>query len=140
MEHYKELDDGTVQAIFKDGTTATGCALVGADGAFSHVRRQLLPHYSLKDSEARVIWGKADLTPEFLSALTEEARHGLGVITESHLKCLFEAMRFDHSHPELTPSNYFYWLLYPRKEALFGLTDAEYLHLSRDEAADLAKK
>lgn len=39
--HYKEDDNG-VTAYFKDGTSATGAMLVGADGAGSPVRQQLL--------------------------------------------------------------------------------------------------
>ena len=39
--HYAEDDDG-VTAFFSDGTTARGSILVGADGAHSHVRKQLL--------------------------------------------------------------------------------------------------
>lgn len=39
--HYTEDDDG-VTAHLADGTTARGSILVGADGAHSHVRKQLL--------------------------------------------------------------------------------------------------
>lgn len=143
LVHYELSQDGTVIATFKDGSTVEGLALIGSDGCWSHTRRQLLPHYSLKDSEARVIWGKADLTDDFVAALPSLARHGLGIFSTPKLKVLFESMRFDHSHShvdeKLIPKDYFYYLCYPRKEAL-GLDDAQFLHLSNDEAGELAKQ
>ena len=85
---YEVLPDGTVKAEFSDGTTLEGCALVGADGCWSRTRRHLIPDYSLKDSEARVIWGKADLTSDFVAALPEQARSGMGFFSTPQLKVL----------------------------------------------------
>ena len=144
LVHYERLQDGSVKATFKDGTTIEGSALIGSDGCWSYTRRQLLPEYSLKDSEARVIWGKANLTDDFVAALPPLARHGLGVFSTPNLKVMYETMRFDHSFPhvdeQLVPQDYFYYLCYPRKDALFGLKDEQFLHLSNDEAGDLAKR
>jgi len=142
--HYDILQDGSVRASFKDGTTIEGSALIGSDGCWSHTRRTLLPDYSLKDSEARVIWGKAELTEDFVAALPPLARNGLGLFVTPDLKVLFESMRFDHSSThadeKLMPKDYFYYLCYPRKDALDGLSDEQFLHLSNDEAGDLAKR
>ena len=144
LVHYDLLEDDTVRAAFKDGTTVEGSALIGSDGCWSHTRRQLLPKYSLKDSEARVIWGKAELTDEFVAALPPLARDGLGLFVTPDLKVLFESMRFDrssaHADVKLMPKDYFYYLCYPRKDALNGLNDEQFLYLSNDEAGNLAKR
>ena len=44
FERYEIGADGLVTAHFSDGTSATADVLIGADGANSRVRRQLLPH------------------------------------------------------------------------------------------------
>ncbi|MBU3066916.1 FAD-dependent monooxygenase [Nocardia sp. NEAU-G5] len=61
---YRRLDDGRVEAQFADGTTAVGDVLVGADGATSRVRAQLLPHAERVDTGIACIAGKYMLTPE----------------------------------------------------------------------------
>jgi len=140
---YERLENGNVKATFKDGTVVEGMALIGADGCWSHVRRTLLPKYILKDSEARVIWGKAELTDDFVAQLPPLARNGLGIFTTPELKVLFEAMRFDrsnaHADEKIMPKDYFYYLAYPRKESL-PMDDAEFLALTNDQAGVLAKK
>lgn len=49
LDRYEELPDGRVRAHFADGTTDDADVLVGADGAGSTVRRQLLPHVGIHD-------------------------------------------------------------------------------------------
>lgn len=64
FDRYEQSDDGTVTAFFADGTSATGDVLVGADGARSRVRAQLLPHVRRIDTGGVGVGGKLPLTAE----------------------------------------------------------------------------
>jgi 2-polyprenyl-6-methoxyphenol hydroxylase-like FAD-dependent oxidoreductase len=60
LDRYEELADGRVRAHFADGTTTDADVLVGADGAGSTVRRQLLPHIGIHDLP---VYGAIGRTP-----------------------------------------------------------------------------
>jgi 2-polyprenyl-6-methoxyphenol hydroxylase-like FAD-dependent oxidoreductase len=62
FDRYEILADGRVRAHFADGTTAEADLLVGADGANSRVRGQLLPHARRLDTGVLAIAGKHPLT------------------------------------------------------------------------------
>jgi len=51
-----------VRARFEDGSSATGTLLVGADGASSRVRQQLLPHARRVETGIEIVTGKFALT------------------------------------------------------------------------------
>jgi 2-polyprenyl-6-methoxyphenol hydroxylase-like FAD-dependent oxidoreductase len=56
--HYETTADGRVTAHFADGSTATADVLIGADGANSRVRRQLLPYAQRMGTGIVAIAGK----------------------------------------------------------------------------------
>jgi 2-polyprenyl-6-methoxyphenol hydroxylase-like FAD-dependent oxidoreductase len=58
---YEALPGGRVRAHFADGRTADGDVLVGADGAGSAVRAQLLPRARLIDTGVRCVYGRTPL-------------------------------------------------------------------------------
>jgi 2-polyprenyl-6-methoxyphenol hydroxylase-like FAD-dependent oxidoreductase len=62
FERYEVGADGRVTAYFADGTSATADLMVGADGANSRVRAQLLPHARRDDTGVVAIAGKYRLT------------------------------------------------------------------------------
>ncbi|HEV2779600.1 MAG TPA: NAD(P)/FAD-dependent oxidoreductase [Actinophytocola sp.] len=75
FERYERNPDGTVTCLFADGTTATADLVVGADGANSRLRKQLLPHAGRVDTGIRNIAGKlplTDATRAWLPALLQQ--------------------------------------------------------------------
>ncbi len=58
---FENAPTGAVTARFEDGSTATGDVLVGADGAGSHVRAQLLPDAKRVQTGIMIISGKFEL-------------------------------------------------------------------------------
>lgn len=93
FERYEAQPDGTVVAHFSDGSTVRANLLVGADGAGSAVRRQLLPDLKSIDTGARRLAGKITLdeaTRQDISPLLTEfntnirPREGRGLMITSH--------------------------------------------------------
>ncbi|KAK5124214.1 hypothetical protein LTR85_001917 [Meristemomyces frigidus] len=115
-EHYEQDGEAGITVTFTDGDTIEGSLLVGADGTWSPVRRQLIPKYQLSDTEARPIYGKTPMTDTLSAALSPSVMSSLTLLRSPKLSCLLEDMRFDHSQPE-TPPDYVYWVLFLRGDA-----------------------
>jgi 2-polyprenyl-6-methoxyphenol hydroxylase-like FAD-dependent oxidoreductase len=60
---YEVLESGRVRVRFAEGGSDEGDLVVGADGVGSAVRRQLLPHATVRDLGVRCLYGRMPLTP-----------------------------------------------------------------------------
>lgn len=104
--HFSTNEDGTVTAFFKDGTTAVGDVLVGADGTGSPVRRQYLPHAVLKDSGLYGITAKVDLNEETKALLPPKALRGVTMVNGPQGEsCIIHVMEFPWDHSGQLKSN-----------------------------------
>ncbi|MGP3919500.1 hypothetical protein [Nonomuraea sp. 10N515B] len=70
-QRYERLDDGWVRAHFGGGQSVDGDLLVGAEGARSRVRAQLLPE-AVVDELNWVLYGRTWITPELLADTPSE--------------------------------------------------------------------
>jgi len=80
FNRYCQLPDGTVTAHFADGSSATGDVLVGADGAYSAVRRQYRPGTDPVPTGAYGIGWTVPLDGAAGSPVPERLRAGLNMI------------------------------------------------------------
>ncbi|KAA8643960.1 hypothetical protein EYZ11_006370 [Aspergillus tanneri] len=97
--HYRVNPDGTVTAFFKDGTSAVGNLLVGADGSNSPVRRQYLPHAVLKNSGIYGAAMKVPLTEETRQLLMPQVLRGVTMVNAPHGdNCIIHVMEFPWDH------------------------------------------
>jgi 2-polyprenyl-6-methoxyphenol hydroxylase-like FAD-dependent oxidoreductase len=76
FESFMDGPGGTVIARFADGTAADGDLLVGADGANSHVRAQLLPDAKRIDTGIAGVAGKVPLNDASRAAIPEPILRG----------------------------------------------------------------
>jgi 2-polyprenyl-6-methoxyphenol hydroxylase-like FAD-dependent oxidoreductase len=95
FRRYEQNDDGTVTAFFEDGTTATGDLLIAADGSNSRVRRQYLPHSTVKEAGVIAVTCKVPITDESRTLLPKEVSQGIGmVMAPKGYTCILHTMEF----------------------------------------------
>ena len=84
FEFFEDGPDGTVVAHFADGSSARGDVLIGADGAGSRLRSQLLPHARRVETGIIAVGGKVALTPTSRSSVPAAILRGPTPILGPH--------------------------------------------------------
>ncbi|KAF4497398.1 salicylate 1-monooxygenase (flavo monooxygenase) [Fusarium agapanthi] len=134
FESYRVTSDG-VEVTFTDGTKESGAILVGADGTRSHIRRQLMPNYTVLDTECGAIYGKTFTKPETRVSMANKFFGGIWLAGDSSkpgLKLFTDTIEFpqnlslDERTKYRVSDDYVYWVLCMSKN-LLGLA-AEDLH------------
>lgn len=163
FSRYALNPDGTVTAFFEDGTSVIADLLVGADGANSRVRGQLLPHARIIDTGARRFAGKITLEEARRVGLAEKFfTHHVSIKSHAGPRIGFsvhkvdpEAFRQygligaeDPTHADIAgfhfnnTTSYIWWnTAFPKDtiapdEALFSTDGAGLLKLLREQIAD----
>jgi 2-polyprenyl-6-methoxyphenol hydroxylase-like FAD-dependent oxidoreductase len=91
---YAQHPDGTVSALFADGTEGEGDVLVAADGVGSRVRQQFLPHASVNDTGIRWLGGKTILTSELEAMLPAQLGETFVFVAGAAQGMLFGLVKF----------------------------------------------
>ena len=89
---YSREPDGRVAAVFADGQRAVGDLIVGADGAGSRVRRQLLPGVDPVDAGIGSIGHKLYLDPDTRAWVPPRLQRGMNAIVVDGPVTLFTSV------------------------------------------------
>src|SRR5262245_25340309 len=73
---FEDDPQGDVNARFEDGSTTTGDMLIGADGAGSHLRAQLLPHARRAETGIVAVSAKLRLSDDVRRATPQSILRG----------------------------------------------------------------
>lgn len=149
FQRYELVTNG-VEAFFEDGTRVKGRMVVGADGGFSEVRKQLCPDAVIFDAEGRAVFGKTPIPAGGLEGVQESIEGGINLIRDKSLPdtlmSLFcDIMSFNREEYIAAetgvemPDDYVYWVLV-FKQSRAGLPDSKLMHLSNAASAQLAEK
>lgn len=112
---YQVRPDGRVRADFADGRSVVGDLLVGADGASSRVRRQLVPAVETVDTGAVGVAHKLWLTDELRAALPARLCTGMNAVLPDAPCFLFTSV-FEPRQADVRP--YLLCALVVRADAL----------------------
>lgn len=98
FDRYEFDADGRPVASFADGTSAAGDVLVGADGAGSRVRAQLLPNVAERDLDTVGIGMKLPLTDATREWLPRRLAAGMNLVVTGRPYFLFTSV-FERREP-----------------------------------------
>jgi 2-polyprenyl-6-methoxyphenol hydroxylase-like FAD-dependent oxidoreductase len=120
LSAFETAPQGGVTARFEDGSTADGDVLVGADGASSRVRRELLPGAQRVDTGLIAISGKVPVDSTIRSNLPEAIFKGPTLILGPRGGFMFAgAVEYPPSHAtDYDSEEYVMWGFSARREAL----------------------
>jgi 2-polyprenyl-6-methoxyphenol hydroxylase-like FAD-dependent oxidoreductase len=139
---YEEREAG-VAAAFEDQSTAAGAVLIGADGAGSRVRAQLLPQARRVDTGFVIISGKLTLTPAVRAAIPPAFLLGPTLILGPPGTFMFaNAVEYPDRPAGAPPADegeeYVMWGFSARREQLGLAGEPERLNVQTVRAAALA--
>jgi 2-polyprenyl-6-methoxyphenol hydroxylase-like FAD-dependent oxidoreductase len=124
---YQITESGGVRVEFAEGGGEEGDLLVGADGAGSAVRRQLLPNATVRDLGVRCIYGRMTITESTGALIPDDFNRGFcWVADENGYGAGFATVRF-RPGPEGAP-DYLMITLVATSERL-GAADEELFRL-----------
>lgn len=123
-----EEDQNVVKVLFEDGTTATGNLLVGADGANSPVRGQLIKGFKATSTSFTTLHGNTLLEKDAYEPLIEKGNTGI-VMGQDGLKLTLLLLEYHDdgkalfnwtcSYKSDDPQSEHQWADIASKEALF---------------------
>jgi 2-polyprenyl-6-methoxyphenol hydroxylase-like FAD-dependent oxidoreductase len=129
---YEVLASGRVRVDLADGGSDEGDLLVGADGVGSAVRRQLLPHATVRDLGVRCLYGRMPLTPATDPLLPADFDRGFSWVADgTGYGAGLAPVRF-RTPPGNGASDYFMTVLAATPERL-GVPDEELFRMAPEE-------
>jgi 2-polyprenyl-6-methoxyphenol hydroxylase-like FAD-dependent oxidoreductase len=133
---FEVLPSGRVRVDFAEGGSDEGDLLVGADGVGSAVRRQLLPHATVRDLGVRCLYGRMPLTEATDPLLPADFDRGLSWVADgTGYGAGFAPVRF-RTQPESGASDYLMTVLTATPERL-GVPDEKLFRMAPEEISAL---
>lgn len=114
---YDQRPDGGVAATFADGTVAEADIVIGADGAGSRVRKQMLPQAREIEAPGLGIGGKLILSPATESWLPQALLRGKSMILPKR-DFLFTAVFRRRTKTPVDEPNYLLWAFVANRAVL----------------------